>query len=107
MHAELAEVLSQGEVADVEEIEGIRVLMNEQKRPMVQYLVKWKVCGASRSSIVPPSLSVASCHPFLTCLPPPCRMAHHTPGALLKRMVWHAAECSAPVAVSPVALVGD
>lgn len=37
------EVIAQGEVADVEEIEGIRVLMDEQNRPMVEYLIKWKV----------------------------------------------------------------
>ena len=42
--AQEAEVISQGEVADVEEIEGIRVSLNEQKRPMVEYLIKWKVC---------------------------------------------------------------
>ena len=37
------EVISLGEVADVEEIEGLRVVMNEYKRPVVEYLVKWKV----------------------------------------------------------------
>ena len=37
------EVIAQGEVADVEEIEGIRVLMDDQNRPMVEYLIKWKV----------------------------------------------------------------
>ena len=37
------EVIAQGEVADVEEIEGIRVLMDEQNRPMVEYLIRWKV----------------------------------------------------------------
>ena len=37
------EVIAQGEVADVEEIEGIRVNMDEQNRPMVEYLIKWKV----------------------------------------------------------------
>lgn len=37
------QLIGQGEVADVEEIEGIRVVMDEQKRPLVQYLIKWKV----------------------------------------------------------------
>ena len=37
------EVISLGEVADVEEIEGLRVVMNEYKRPVVEYLVRWKV----------------------------------------------------------------
>ena len=37
------EVISLGEVADVEEIEGLRVVMNEYKRPVVEYLIKWKV----------------------------------------------------------------
>lgn len=37
------EVIAQGEVADVEEIEGIRVNTDEQNRPMVEYLIKWKV----------------------------------------------------------------
>ncbi len=36
-------MIAQGEVADVEEIEGIRVLMDEQNRPMVEYLIRWKV----------------------------------------------------------------
>lgn len=36
-------VISLGEVADVEEIEGLRVVMNEYKRPVVEYLIKWKV----------------------------------------------------------------
>ena len=35
--------MSLGEVADVEEIEGLRLIMNEYKRPMVEYLIKWKV----------------------------------------------------------------
>lgn len=39
----MVEVIAQGEVADVEEIEGIRVVMDEQNRPMVEYLIKWKV----------------------------------------------------------------
>ncbi len=37
------EVIAQGEVADVEEIEGLRVVMDDQNRPMVEYLIKWKV----------------------------------------------------------------
>ena len=37
------EVISLGEVADVEEIEGLRVVVNEYKRPVVEYLIKWKV----------------------------------------------------------------
>jgi hypothetical protein len=43
LRAQEAEVLSTGEVADVEAIEGIRVLLDEQKKPMVEYLIKWKV----------------------------------------------------------------
>ena len=43
VRAQEAEVLSTGEVADVEAIEGIRVLLDEQKKPMVEYLIKWKV----------------------------------------------------------------
>ena len=41
--APAVEVVSLGEVADVEEIEGLRVILNEYKRPMVEYLIKWKV----------------------------------------------------------------
>ena len=41
--APAVEIISSGEVADVEEIEGLRVVMNEYKRPMVEYLIKWKV----------------------------------------------------------------
>ena len=41
--APVVEVIAQGEVADVEEIEGLRVVMDEQNRPMVEYLIKWKV----------------------------------------------------------------
>ena len=41
--APAVEIISLGEVVDVEEIEGLRVVMNEYKRPMVEYLIKWKV----------------------------------------------------------------
>lgn len=31
-----------GEVAEVEELQGVRIVPDAQKRPQVQYLVKWK-----------------------------------------------------------------
>ena len=34
--------LSGGEIADVEELEGIRVLEAEDGSPLIEYLVKWK-----------------------------------------------------------------
>ncbi len=46
--APAVEVVSLGEVADVEGIEGLRVIMNEYKRPMVEYLIKWKVLKACK-----------------------------------------------------------
>ena len=33
-----------GEIADVEEVDGIRVVVGEDNRPMIEYLVRWKVC---------------------------------------------------------------
>lgn len=38
------EIRGVGEVADVEKLEGVRVLLDEDARPFVEYLVKWKVC---------------------------------------------------------------
>lgn len=32
-----------GEIADVEDVEGIRVTFGEANRPLIEYLVKWKV----------------------------------------------------------------
>ena len=32
-----------GEVGDVEEVAGVRVAMDEDSKPVVEYLVKWKV----------------------------------------------------------------
>lgn len=32
-----------GEIADVEDMEGIRVVVGEANRPLIHYLVKWKV----------------------------------------------------------------
>ena len=32
-----------GEVGDVEEVAGVRVVMDEDSKPVVEYLVKWKV----------------------------------------------------------------
>jgi len=32
-----------GEIADVEEVAGIRVLVGEDNRPVIEYLLKWKV----------------------------------------------------------------
>lgn len=47
-HAKAAEkssaLVGVGEIADVEDIEGIRVMFGEANRPMIEYLVKWKVC---------------------------------------------------------------
>ena len=52
LHAQPIEVISQGEVADVEEVEGIRLLTDiDQKRPIVQYLIKWKVRTQSQSRL--------------------------------------------------------
>ncbi len=60
--APAVEVISLGEVADVEEIEGLRVVMNEYKRPVVEYLIKWKVrspflAGMPTSAMLPSNLS--------------------------------------------------
>lgn len=52
LHVQPVGVISQGEVADVEEVEGIRLLTDDdQKRPIVQYLIKWKVCTPSHSRL--------------------------------------------------------
>ena len=32
-----------GSVGDVEEVAGVRVVMDEDSKPAVEYLVKWKV----------------------------------------------------------------
>ena len=32
-----------GEVGDVEEVAGVRVVIDEDSKPAVEYLVKWKV----------------------------------------------------------------
>ena len=32
-----------GEVGEVEEVAGVRVVMDEDSKPAVEYLVKWKV----------------------------------------------------------------
>ncbi len=32
-----------GEIVDVEEVAGIRVLVGEDNRPQIEYLLKWKV----------------------------------------------------------------
>ena len=54
LRAQPVEVISQGEVADVEEIEGIRLLTDDdRKRPIVQYLIKWKVCTQSQPYLCP------------------------------------------------------
>ena len=78
VRAQEAEVISQGEVADVEEIEGIRVLMTEQKRPMVEYLIKWKVTKLSGV----PAPAQAARMPADMCLLPR-RTALHTRGKVL------------------------
>ena len=51
--APAVEVVTLGKVADVEEIEGLRVVMNEYRRPMVEYLIKWKVCMSSTDLLAP------------------------------------------------------
>ena len=38
-----------GEIVDVEDVEGIRVLIGDDNRPMIEYLVKWKVSPANAS----------------------------------------------------------
>lgn len=37
-----ARVYSAGEIVEVEELKGIRVIPRENERPMVEYLVQWK-----------------------------------------------------------------
>ena len=32
-----------GEIADVEDVEGIRVVVGDANRPLIEYLIKWKV----------------------------------------------------------------
>ena len=32
-----------GEISDVEDVEGIRVVVGEANRPLIEYLIKWKV----------------------------------------------------------------
>ena len=39
----MSEIRGGGEVADVETLDGVRVLLDEEARPFVEYLVKWKV----------------------------------------------------------------
>ena len=56
-----------GKVADVEEIEGLRVVMNEYKRPMVEYLIKWKVRMSSNKLSAP-------CHNSTGCIFSPAVM---------------------------------
>ena len=65
--APAVEVVTLGKVADVEEIEGLRVVMNEYKRPMVEYLIKWKVCMSS-ADLSAPCLISNGCTIFLTVL---------------------------------------
>ncbi len=36
-----------GEIADVEDVEGIRVVVGEANRPLIEYLIKWKVDSTS------------------------------------------------------------
>lgn len=68
--APTVEVVTLGKVADVEEMEGLRVVMNEYKRPMVEYLIKWKVCMPSTDLIAPcPSSTGCKISPYST--------AHH------------------------------
>lgn len=32
-----------GEIADVEDVDGIRIVVGDDNKPMIEYLVKWKV----------------------------------------------------------------
>lgn len=41
------EIRGVGEIADVESLDGVRVLLDEDTRPFVEYLVKWKDQSAS------------------------------------------------------------
>ena len=38
-----------GEIIDVEDVEGIRVLFGDDNRPRIEYLVKWKASPAYAS----------------------------------------------------------
>ena len=83
--APAVEVLTLGTVADVEEIEGLRVVLNEYKRPMVEYLVKWKVCLQSTALSDPcPIICKLSPAVLLTMSDSHgahvCRMTAHRPG---------------------------
>lgn len=94
--ASTVEVLTLGKVADVEEIEGLRVILNEYKRPMVEYLIKWKVCLQSTvlSAPLPISSSCTSSPVVLLIMSDlhgecTCRMAAHRPGEELSPVTAH------------------
>lgn len=49
-----------GEIADVESVDGIRVLLGENNTPRIEYLVKWKVSGLSTGRVSNHSLILLS-----------------------------------------------
>ena len=44
-----SDLIGVGEIVDVEDIEGIRVLIGANNWPMIEYMVKWKVSPACAS----------------------------------------------------------